>query len=48
MNAKFEFMNYEYIPMYPRYSKIHIMAQHNTGIHYNTGILPTPTVKEIM
>src|SRR4029434_2543291 len=43
MNAKFEFKNYEYILRYPRYGKIHTLAQHNTSFHYLTGILPTPT-----
>ncbi len=32
---------------YPRYSKIHIMGQHNTGSHVNTSIAPTPTSNRV-
>ncbi len=31
----------------PRYSKIHIMGQHNTGSHVNTSIAPTPTSNRV-
>ena len=40
MKAKLEFPN---IYGYPRYSKINIMEQHNTGSDYHTGIQPSPT-----